>query len=115
MDFVRRFGLIVCGALLLALSVGFVIYLQTADGDETTREFLGMDFAFAANGDSGAELTWTIIGAAVAVLAGLSLLTAFIPSFGRDDDYVAEGVTSRRTDIHDRVGEAVCVRSTPVG
>jgi hypothetical protein len=88
MDFVRRFGLIVCAALVIAASAGFLLMLHTADGD-WSKNVLDMDFALAAEGDSSAELIWTAIAAAIGVFAVLSLLTALVPSFGSDRAAVA--------------------------
>jgi hypothetical protein len=88
MDFVRRFGLVICAAALIALSVGFLAYLYLGDEGVATRSVLDMEFAFGADGDSTAELIWTIVAAAVGVFALLSLLTALLPDFGRSDEHV---------------------------
>ncbi|MPZ24194.1 MAG: hypothetical protein GEU28_11790 [Dehalococcoidia bacterium] len=82
MDIVRRFGLTICAAILIALSVGFIAHIWTADGGDGTRSLLGMDFAFAADGSDGANLLWTAIAAAVGAFALLSLLAAFVPARG---------------------------------
>lgn len=95
MDFVRRFGLVICAAALIALSVGFLAYLYLGEEGIAERSLLDMDFAFGADGDSTAELIWTIIAGAVGVFAFLSLLTALVPDFGRRDEHVEQ---SEETD-----------------
>jgi hypothetical protein len=84
MEFVRRFGLIMCAGMVIAASVGFLLLLHQAGGD-TSRTVLDMDFAVSADGDSSAELIWTVIAVAAGVFALLSLLTALVPNFGRDE------------------------------
>jgi Na+-transporting methylmalonyl-CoA/oxaloacetate decarboxylase gamma subunit len=88
MDFVRRFGLVICAAALVALSVGFLAYLYLGEEGVAERTLLDMDFAFGADGDSTAELIWTIIAGAAGVFAFLSLLTALVPDFGRREGHV---------------------------
>ncbi|MEX2238928.1 MAG: hypothetical protein WEB00_15490 [Dehalococcoidia bacterium] len=85
MNFIRRFGLVVCAAIIVAICAGFLVYLYS---DETTssRSLLDMDFAFSAQGSDGAELLWTAIAVALGAFALLSLLTALIPDFGRGRD-----------------------------
>ncbi|HEX5939432.1 MAG TPA: hypothetical protein VFZ12_03650, partial [Dehalococcoidia bacterium] len=91
MDFIRRFGLVVCAAALIALSLGFLGYLYLGDEGIAERSVLDMDFAFGADGDSTAELIWTIIAGAVGVFAFLSLLTALVPDFARSETITHTG------------------------
>lgn len=104
MNFIRRFGLIICAALVIAASAGFLVNLYSGDG-AVQETLLDMDFGFAANGDSSADLIWTIIAAAVAAFAGLALLTALIPDFGRAaarDDGTEAGNTAVDTALVER-------------
>lgn len=103
MDFVRRFGLVICAAALIALSAGFLAYLHLGDEGVADRTLLDMDFAFGADGDSTAELIWTIIAGAVGVFALLSLVTALLPDFARDR------TVYDRTDEHVDESEAEAV------
>lgn len=91
MEFIRRFGLIVCAALVIIVAAAFLINLYSGDGAVEESVF-GMDFAFGTDGDSSADLVWTIIAAAIAAFAGLALLTALVPNFGRRDAVIDEEV-----------------------
>lgn len=88
MDFMRRFGLVICAAAVVALSAGFLGYLYLGEDGIAERSLFDMDFVFGAEGDNSAELIWTIIAGAVGGFALLSLLTAFVPSFGRTDEHI---------------------------